>query len=413
MVDFIRKNAKSSVFWRIIQIMADGKIYTRREVLDALFARWTPRAETETAAVADALGRVMAVEARAVHDLPVVRASAMDGVGVSSARFAGGLPDTASWREGEDYARADTGDDFDDMFDAVVQIESVTFLKGGGLALDRDVRVTPGMNVRPRGSTVKTGDVLVRAGMRLRSFDLAALVMGGVTEVEVRRRPVVAFIPTGSELVAPGAAPGRGQNIDCNSIMAEKMLEEMGALPDMYPILRDDPDALRAAIDRAAATADIIIVNAGSSKGGEDYNTAALRERGEFISHYVMAAPGRPMGVALLDGKPVINVPGPPMAAYFVMDWCVSAAVRHFLGIEQPVRKRVTATLTEGIADSGKMELLRKLRVERKDGGYVASPVRGRGAPACEALTADGQYVTIPGAGDIPAGASIEIEILR
>jgi molybdopterin molybdotransferase/putative molybdopterin biosynthesis protein len=386
---------------------------TRQEALDALFARWTPRAGTETAAVADALGRVAAVDARAVHDLPVVRASAMDGVGVSSARFFGGAPDTSSWREGEDYVRADTGDDFDDRFDAVVRIESVTFLDGGGFKLDGDARVTAGMNVRPRGSAVRRGDTLVRAGTRLRPFDLAALVMGGVTEVEVRARPTVAFIPTGSELVAPGAAPKRGRNIDCNSIMAEKMLEEFGAVPYMFPISRDDPADLRAAIDKAAAAADIIIVNAGSSKGGEDYNTAALRERGELINHYVAAAPGRPMSIALLDGKPVINVPGPPMAAYFVMDWCVGAVVRRFLGVEQPAGKRVTATLTAELGDSGKMEVLRKLRVVKTAGGYEATPAGRRGAPVCEALTANGQYVTAPGAGPVLAGAEIEIELLR
>jgi molybdopterin molybdotransferase/putative molybdopterin biosynthesis protein len=393
--------------------MADERIFTRRETLEALFERWTPRVSVETTSVSEALGRVTARDVFAVHDLPVARASAMDGVAVSSRMFSGGIPDTSSWRDGVDYARADTGDDFDDGFDAVVQIESVTFLDGGGLALDEGVRVTAGMNVRPRGGAVSKGDTLVRAGTRLRPFDLAALVMGGVTEVAVKARPVVAFIPTGSELVAPGAVPERGRNIDCNSIMAEKMLEEMGASPVMFPIARDEPGVLRAALDRAAQVADIIIINAGSSKGGEDYNTAALRERGEFITHYVRAAPGRPMSVALLDGKPVINVPGPPLAAYFVMDWCVSEIAARFLGCPPPSRRRAAATVTESIDASGGMELLRKLRVEESGGAYTATPLNSRSARTVETLTAGGQYVTSPGAGAIPAGAQIEIELLR
>jgi molybdopterin molybdotransferase/putative molybdopterin biosynthesis protein len=393
--------------------VSEEKIFTRREVLGALFARWAPSLRVESVPVEDALGRVSARDVYAVHDLPVVRASAMDGVGVSSARFAGGAPDTASWREGIDFVRADTGDDFDDRFDAVIQIESVTFLDGGGLSFSEDTRVSPGMNVRPSGSTVKKGDILTRAGTRLRPFDLAALVMGGAAEIDVIARPVVAFIPTGSELVAPGTAPARGQNIDCNSIMAEKMLEEMGARPVMLPIVRDEPGAIRAAIDGAVSTADIIVVNAGSSKGGEDCNTAALRERGEFITHYVLAAPGRPMSVTLLDGKPVINVPGPPLAAYFVMDWCVSAVVARALGIGPPVRKRVSAELTGAIRDSGKMELLRRLRVEETDGAYTAAPLSGHGERAVAVLTSGGQYVTSPGAGELPAGTKIEIELLR
>ncbi|MDR1217217.1 MAG: molybdopterin molybdotransferase MoeA [Oscillospiraceae bacterium] len=393
--------------------MSDEKIFTRREVLEALFARWTPRVRVETVVVSEALGRVSARDVFAVHDLPVVRASAMDGVGVASVRFAGGAPDTSSWREGVDFVRADTGDDFDDRFDAVIQIESVTFLDGGGLSFSEDVRVSPGMNVRPSGSTVKRGELITRAGTRLRPFDLAALVMGGASELHVTARPVVAFIPTGSELVAPGEVPERGQNIDCNSIMAEKMLVEMGARPVTLPIVRDEPAAIRAAIDGAARIADIIVVNAGSSKGGEDCNTAALRERGEFINHYVLAAPGRPMSVALLDGKPVINVPGPPLAAYFVMDWCVSAVVARALGIGPPARKRVSAELTGAIRDSGKMELLRRLRVEETDGAYTAAPLSGHGERTVAVLTSGGQYVTAPGAGELPAGTNVEIELLR
>jgi molybdopterin molybdotransferase/putative molybdopterin biosynthesis protein len=394
--------------------MAEGTIFTRDEILRALFELWAPVIARETVKTADAYGRVTANDEFAAYDLPVVRASAMDGIGVDAGRFVGVAPDTSAWREGDDYVRADTGDDFDDRFDAVIQIEAVRFTDTGGIVLEEGLEVVPGLNVRARGSSVKKGSLLVRSGTVLRPFDLAALVMGGITDLEVRKRPRAAFIPTGNELVAAGTAPRRGENINSNSIMAEYMLREMGAEPIIFDIVRDDPAALREAIDEAHRVADIIIVNGGSSKGVDDYNTRALIERGEFITHYVLAAPGRPMSVAVSEGKPIVNVPGPPLAAYFVLDWCVRAAVAHALGVCPPVRKKITAKVTANIGDTGNMEILRKLNVERTAEGYLATPVGGsRGASTCDVLTAEAQYVTRPGSGGIASGQSLEIDYLR
>ena len=124
----------------------------------------------------------------------------MDGIAVRSADFAEGMPDTSSWEPGKDYIRADTGDDFDDRFDAVIAIENVTFLPDGGLQLSPDTKVTKGSNVKPCGADVKKGTLLAQAGKRLTALDLAAIGMGGADCVTVRKKPVVAFVPTGSEL---------------------------------------------------------------------------------------------------------------------------------------------------------------------------------------------------------------------
>jgi molybdopterin molybdotransferase/putative molybdopterin biosynthesis protein len=337
----------------------------------------------------------------------------MDGIGVASSMFADGAPRCSLWREGEDYARADTGDDFDDRFDAVIPIEAVRFLPGGGVSLAEDLRVTRGMNVRPAGSSVKKGELLVAAGTRLKPFDLSALVLGGIDEAEVLKKPIVAFIPTGNELVPQGSAPARGQTVDSNSALARHMLTEMGAAPLCLPIVRDDRDALRAAVCRARAEADIILLCGGSSKGGEDYGAALTSEMGESLFHWIASAPGRPLAAAMFDGVPLLNIPGPPLAVYFVMDWCVRALVARFLGEAPPAKRTVRARFPEGLAATEGMEILRKLETRETEDGCEARAVELRASSAVRALTAPAQLVTDAGPRGVAPGEIAEIELLR
>jgi molybdopterin molybdotransferase/putative molybdopterin biosynthesis protein len=390
-----------------------GKAPTRREALNFVLSAWKPAPECEILPTDDALGRIVARDFFSVHNLPVVRASSMDGIGVVSSAFANGMPDTSSWMSGREYARADTGDDFDDRFDAVIPIENVEFLPNGGVFLKGDPRVKPGMNVRPSGNSVKDGELLVAAFTKLRPFDLAALVFGGITDVEVIKKPVVAFIPTGNELVPHGTAPERGRTVDSNSIMAKHMLIEMGAEPLCLPIVRDEPDALRAAVRAARAAADIVLICGGSSKGGEDFNADLIFEMGEKLFHWIASAPGRPMAAAMLDGAPLINMPGPPLAAYFVMDWCVRELVGHFLRQPKFRRKTVRASLPEGLEATEGMEILRKLELQESGDSYEARVIEMRASSTVKSLTASAQLVTDASPDGVMPGESIDIELLR
>ena len=244
---------------------------TRAQVLETLLQRWDPVSQTETIPVEAALGRVLTRDQYAQATIPVARASAMDGVAVCAARFGQGMPDTAGWKLGVDFCRADTGDDFDDRFDAVIPIERVQISEKGQLTILGDMQVRPGDNIRPRGSAIRTGELVARKHRQLRPFDLACLALGGIAQVEVYRNPRVDFLPTGSELVPLGAPVGRGQNIDSNSVLAQAMLTEMGAEPLCYPIVPDQPEALAEALEQALQAADVVLLNGGSSKGAEDY----------------------------------------------------------------------------------------------------------------------------------------------
>lgn len=386
---------------------------TRQEILELLFSKWTPVQHSEVVPVTQAIGRVITHEYYAQHNLPVVRASSMDGVAVDSVRFANGMPDTASWMLGVDYVRADTGDDFDDSFDAVIKIEDVELLPEGGFRLLEPMEVIAGMNIRKAGSTLKQGCSLCQPNLPLRATDLAALAMGGITEVEVYRRPRVTFIPTGNELIPIGTLLKRGCNYDTNSLLVSFMLQEMGAEPAMVPIVPDDPDQLRAALRKALSDSDIVIINGGSSKGSEDFNTRLLAEEGEILFHWAKAGPGRPMSISIIDGKAAVNLPGPTIGAFYGLDWCIRPMVCRMLGLPMPIRRRVKGKLTADMSGARHVDYLNRVNVSRGPEGYRITPVDKMTADLPAQLQSNAMFISPIGEGRYPAGTELEVELLR
>ena len=386
---------------------------TKAEGLKILFEKCPQGKQSEVVSISEAIYRIPTQSIYSINTLPVIRASMMDGIAVSSALFKEGMPDTSKWVQGNEYMRADTGDDFDDRYDAIIAIENVSFDEMGRLKLSEDIKVKEGTCVRGRGSTIKEGDLVLQAGMPIRPSDLGALAMGGITEVPVLKKPIVAFIPTGSELVPAGTMPKRGQNVDSNSIMAKHMLLEMGAQPLCYPIVKDSPKEINTVLEKALKEADIIIVSGGSSKGEEDYTTKVMRDKGEVLLHGVTAGPGRPMSMAIIDKKPVINLPGPAIASYYGLDWCIRSIVNHYLGLPMIKRQRVTAALTEDMPCPSQISFLCKINLEKSlDGNYMATPVPFKGARMSMCLETNGQFVSEIGEGNYKKGDTIDVELL-
>ncbi len=386
---------------------------TRKIIVETLLEQWNPENQTETVSIDDALNRTLAKDYEALYSIPVVRASAMDGVAVNSEHFKNGFPDTSDWKLGEDFSRADTGDDFDDKYDAVIPIEDVSISKEGKLTIKDTVCVKPNMNIRPCGSTIRKGEAVGHKNRRLQSFDLACLAMGGITEIEVYKKPRVAFLPTGSELVSLGENVTRGKNIDSNSILVKNMLIEMGADPILYPLTKDSKDELNHMLDNALSNADIVIISGGSSKGEEDFNARILEERGAALFHWVAAAPGKPMCVAIIDNKPVINIPGPPVAMFYGMDWCIRELVNKMLHLPMPKRCKIKGELTAEIAAPANMEILCLMDIEQTDNGYKVKQKKWRDGSMVDTLSAGATYITELGTAVKHPGEIIEVTLLR
>lgn len=284
-----------------------GSLPTRGEVLEALFALWHPDLPAETISVEDALGRVTAGECRSRLNLPVVRASSGDGIAVDSERFRDGVPDTSGWEMGRDFVRADTGDDFDDRFDAVIMIEDVDIGEGGRLRIRDGVTVRKGDNVRPSGSTVREGELLAPKHVPLRPRDLACLHLGGVWDVPVLRKPAVAFIPTGNELVPPRSAVVRGKNVDTNSVLARTSLQLLGAEPLLYPIVPDDRAMLGRTLDGDLPGADKISLLCSLD--------VRLGADGGYVAHPIDFRQSSSARTAAANAQYMTSLGGPPPRA--------------------------------------------------------------------------------------------------
>lgn len=349
---------------------------SRNEIVEMMCQAWKPEREEECIPLTEACGRVLARDAYASNTLPLVRASAMDGIAVKSEAFSDGtMPDTSDWVLGEDYVRADTGDDFPDAYDAVIPIEEVE-LKEKGIRLSCDpAAIVPGKCVRPSGSMVRKGELVVPKGYKLTPYRMASLATAGVKEVWVVRKPVVTFIPTGSELIPAGETPQRGQNIESNGLMIRELVTGWGAEYRSLPIVKDQMTQLEGALLAAVEQSDIVLINGGSSKGSEDYSIPLIEKYGEVLQHYVRSAPGRPMSVSLVKHTLVINIPGPTLAAFAVCDWAARRAISHFLDVAEDLGKEVEVILDKEVKCPPFMEIYTRVIVEERDGVYHATPL--------------------------------------
>ena len=323
----------------------------RHEATEDVLRAWEFEREVETVEVPDALGRIAAADVESLNTLPNKLTSNMDGIAVYFRDFEDGRPDTSAWRRGVDWQFCNTGIGMPGDFDTAIRIEDVE-------VSDDDAHVTiirlpehRGQATTPVGARLEEGDVLVRAGERLTPALLSVLNMGGHTQVNVVKRPVVAFIPTGNELVDAGKPLDPGKNVESNAVMVCAKLAEWGAEALRFPIIPDDWDRLEAALSDAAARADIVVINAGSSKGSDDFTCEILEKRGRILHHMLAQGPGRHCSAAILDGTPVIGISGPPMGAEFTTDWMVKPLVDRYLGVPEGYPPMVYAIMDDGAPD--------------------------------------------------------------
>ncbi len=302
--------------------------------------------QTETIPLIEAYHRVLAEDIVAKQDKPNCLTCLMDSVAVHWDDFENGMPDTSGWERGKQWEFANTGIGMPEGFDSAIVVENVTFS-------DDDTHVSfaaaPSARfagTKPAGSTFKEGELLIWSGTVITPGIAAVIAEAGYTQVSVIRKPRVAFIPTGNELVPPQGAPARAKVVDSNSIMLRGKVREWGGEPITYDIVPDDPELIEQALRRACEEADIVVINAGSSKGSADFNIEVLEKIGTVFYHETNHGPGHHSSGAVVDGTPVVGISGPPRGAGFTSDFYLKPLVNQFLG-QQPDDVTVLAKLTE------------------------------------------------------------------
>ncbi len=327
--------------------------FTREECIAKLVETSDFSPKTETVGLHDALGRVTACDCASKMDVPNTLCARLDGIAVRYADFADGMPDTSSWQLGREFDWANTGTAMPKGFDTEIAIEQVEVGEGERISLKEAPR-EKGQLTKPAGSDFAQGDMVVEARTRLTPARIAALATCGYTEVEVLARPRVVFIPTGDELVAMGTPLEEGKTYETNGILLEGKLRLWGAEPVIYPCLPDDWDEIKAALLRAAGEADIVCINAGSSKGSKDFTMEILEEIGTVYCHETNHGPGHHTSASSIDGVPVLGLSGPPAGCEITADWYLKPLVDRFLFGRVLGFSKVKARMAEDMPRPGK-----------------------------------------------------------
>lgn len=294
------------------------------DALALLRDRLGPVTATETVELAAALGRILAADVVARRSNPPQANSAVDGYGLAgpvsggahvlplvAGRAAAGVPFDGAVPAGS-AIRILTGAALPQGVDTVIMDEDVT-AETDRIAFHGPLKV--GANARKAGEDIRADDVALPRGRLLSAVDLALLAATGVAEVPVRSRLRVAVLSTGDELIEAGDTAGLGQIYDANRPMLLALADRFGFAPVDLGRVADDRAALRDRLDKAAAEADVILTSGGASAGDEDHVSALLRETGALQEWRIAIKPGRPLALALWNGKPVFGLPGNPVAA--------------------------------------------------------------------------------------------------
>ena len=384
----------------------------------AMVRRLAVRTEPEKVPVEDAFCRVLAGDVRADVDIPGFTRSVVDGYAVraadttgagdaipsmltSSGRIAMGATTDRRVGAGE-CTYVPTGGILPDGADAVVMIEH-TELFGDNVLVRKPV--AHGENVLFYNEDFAQGEIVLTAGRRLSAQDTGVLAAVGCVMVPVARMPRIGIISTGNELVPVSEIPRAGQVRDVNTYVVSAYVRDHGCIPVVYGIIHDDREPFRAALTRAVAECDAVILSGGSSKDDRDMAAAIIAEQGEVLIHGVAIAPGKPTIIGRCGTVPVIGLPGHPASAFIVLLVIGRHLLTGMTGETGTVPVMIPATLALNVPSARGREDY--VRVSLKDG--IATPLFGKSGLLNTLVKSNG-VVRVPAESEgLETGSTVEV----
>jgi putative molybdopterin biosynthesis protein len=361
--------------------------------------------------VDDALGRVTAEAVFAKRSSPFYNASAMDGIAVQFQDTIGASETSPILLRPDQFKPVNTGNAMPGLCDAVIMIEDVHMHDNGEAEIIK--AVAPWQHVRTIGEDIVITELIIPEGHRIRPIDQGAMLGANVTKVKVHKKPSVIVLPTGSELVQPEQPVEPGNIIEFNSRILTGYVKEWGAGSKRSEIVIDDPAILKEAIASAVEQYDLVITNAGVSVGTKDFTADVLRDLGEVIVHGVNIKPGKPVILAIVNGKPVIGLPGYPVSAVLTMRLFVKDLLYAMQGLEPPAQPKTSAVLSRPISSKPGVEEFVRVKIGMVGDKKMVTPI-SRGAGVVMSLVrADGILNISAGSEGIGAGEQVEVELLR
>jgi molybdenum cofactor synthesis domain-containing protein len=369
------------------------------EAREIWLARFNPEAlaRTEEITTVAARGRVTAAPVMAVRSSPGAHQAAMDGFAVAAAATFGATPDHPKHLAlGREAFPINTGHIMPPGTDAVIMVEQIPDPEADPIAVEGPT--FPWQHVRRVGEDLVKGEMVLPEGVEITPWAQGALLAAGVTRLRVRRQPRVAIIPTGSELVAaaeldrelpPGKLP------EFNSVILSGLVAEAGGVPEVRPIVADDPEGLAGALQEAVAAADLVLINAGSSAGTEDYTYQAIDSLGQVLVHGVAMMPGKPTLLGEVAGKPVMGNPGYPVSAVLSFEQFAAPLIAGLAGRRPALRPVMEVRPAQNLPSKPGLTEFIRVTLGRVGDRVIATPLP-RGAGTITSLVRADGLVVVP-----------------
>lgn len=403
--------------------MAEKKVFhellSLREAKKRLIDKFIEKVEfpiaSEVVFVKDALDRITAEPVFAKFSSPYFHSSAMDGYAVRAKdTFWATEREPVKLKIGKDAYWIETGDPLKEGFDAVIPVEEIS-IKDGHIEIYSSV--PPYNDVRPIGEDIVATELIIPESHRVRAIDIGAVLASGITQIKVRRKPVVGIIPTGSELISADELsqklPEPPQLIEYNSAVLSGFVKQAGAEPKVYPIVRDNYDEIKEAVLTALKDCHMVLLNAGSGYGKEDFTYKVMSEIGEVIINGVAIKPGKPFIAAFIDNKPVLGIPGYPVSAIICYELFVKPLLDLYLGTSMEEKEELTAIISRQISSNIGVDEFVRVKVGRVGEKYVVTPM-GRGAGLLMSVVrADGFMVIPKGSEGYSQGSEVKVNLWR
>ena len=389
----------------------------------------------------NALGRVTTEPIWAEISSPHYHASAMDGFALRAVSTNGAMPSTpVTLFIGPEAQYVDTGDPLPEWANAVIPIENIESLNEND-QITKDIRgpksiriraaVAPWSHVRPLGEDIVATQLVLPAGHILRPADLGAIAASGHQTIRVARKPKVAILPTGTELVPIGSKLKSGDILEYNSLVMAAQIKAMGGEPTRYPITKDNFDLICERVLEAAQTHDLVLLNAGSSAGAEDFSSKVVEKLGQLLVHGVAVRPGHPVILGMVNREseisklgstnnqftniqiPIIGVPGYPVSAALTVDIFVEPIIAKWLGRRPNELPTEMATLTRKLVSPAGDDDYVRVAVGKVGDKLLAAPL-SRGAGVITSLVqADGLALLPSGVQGLDAGEQVKVHLYR
>ena len=405
-------------------------LQTPNEALNLLLQRIQIHIVSEEIATETALGRVTAQPILSPFPLPSFSRSAVDGYAVRAQdtfgasdslpaylRLIGEIPMGTESRFSIGLAECclvHTGGMLPDGSDSVVMLEQTQIVSSDEVEILRPVATNE--NVLLKGEDVKDGELVIPAGVRLRPAEIGGLMALGQVAVRVVKKPIVAIISTGDEVVAPSDELTPGKVHDINSYSLSALIEASGAIPVRYGIVPDKLETLQSVAKQALQECDLVVITAGSSASSRDLTAEVINNLGQpgVLVHGVNIRPGKPTILAVCEGKAIIGLPGNPVSALVIASLFLVPTIKFLLGDrDSKPNPYIEAKLTVNIPSQTGREDWIPVEIIQTEEGNFANPLFSKSNLIFSLSRADGLISIPPASTGLDSGAIVHVYLMR